>query len=306
VRSQAVLFGCDGKLPVPVDTPVDATVRLEVNRWNGSVEPRLVLRHAWPCEPEPVRVLGEPRPGEELAAVLAELDAPLPVTGAPPAGPDPFALARSGEREIHDRRGLGAAGVIAGLVHAGERVLVVAADAPLRAAGMAGRLGGFDLVAWPALERGAARADAYPHVVALDPPPAPALLLAAAGAGHLHLAWGDAELALAARLNARDHDLRPQLVELYRALRDAGEPAGEALLDLLGGPGARPRPARLAGRLLRVLAELGLAEVDRERAAVRVPSAAPTELERSIAFRTYAARYREGERCLSLVTPRAA
>jgi single-stranded-DNA-specific exonuclease len=306
VRSQAVLFGCDGALPVPVDTPVDATVRLEVNRWNGSVQPRLVLRHAWPCAPAPVRVLGEPAPGEELAAALAELEAPLPVTGGAPPGADPFALGRAGERTVHDRRGLGAAGVIAGLVHAGERVLVVAADAPLRADGLAGRLGGFDLVAWPALEREAGIADAYRHVVALDPPPAPALLLAAAGAGHLHLAWGEAELALAARINARDHDLRPALVELYRALRDAGGGAGAALLDLLEGPAARPRPPRLAGRLLRILAEIGLAVVDREHAAVSVPVAAPTDLERSTTFRTYAARYREGERCLSLATPRAA
>jgi hypothetical protein len=228
------------------------------------------------------------------------------VTGSAPPGADPFALHRAGERGVHDRRGLGAAGVIAGLVHAGERVLVVVADAPLRAEGLAGRFGGFDLVAWPALERDAGIADAYRHVVALDPPPAPALLLAAAGAGHLHLAWGEAELALAARINARDHDLRPALIELYRALRDAGECAGPGLLDLLGGTAVRPRPPRLAGRLLRILDELGLAVVDRERAAVSIPGAATTDLERSTAFRTFAARYREGERCLSLATPRAA
>ena len=32
------------------DDPVDAAVRLELNHWNGSVEPRLVLRELYPHE----------------------------------------------------------------------------------------------------------------------------------------------------------------------------------------------------------------------------------------------------------------
>ena len=42
------------------DGLVDAAVRLEVNRWNGSIEPRLVLRHARATAPGPIDVLGEP------------------------------------------------------------------------------------------------------------------------------------------------------------------------------------------------------------------------------------------------------
>ncbi len=48
-RALGVAFGRAG-LGVGEDDPVDAAVRLEVNRWNGSVEPRLVLRELYPRE----------------------------------------------------------------------------------------------------------------------------------------------------------------------------------------------------------------------------------------------------------------
>jgi single-stranded-DNA-specific exonuclease len=74
-RCRAVAFGCDGRVPVRPDEPADATFRLERNAWNGAVEPRLLLRHARPCAPPPIEVLGEPPAGAWLAAVLAELRA---------------------------------------------------------------------------------------------------------------------------------------------------------------------------------------------------------------------------------------
>ena len=58
-RARAVSFGCDGRLGVEARTPVDATFRLERNVWNGAVEPRLLLRHARPCAPPAIEVLGE-------------------------------------------------------------------------------------------------------------------------------------------------------------------------------------------------------------------------------------------------------
>ena len=72
-RARAVAFGCDGRLGSTSAEPLDATFRLERNVWNGAVEPRLVLRHAQPCAPAPIEVLGEP--ADYLEAVLAELDA---------------------------------------------------------------------------------------------------------------------------------------------------------------------------------------------------------------------------------------
>ena len=74
-RARAVSFGCDGRLGVEAETPVDASFRLELNAYNGAVEPRLLLRHARPCAPEPIDVLGES--DHYLAAVFDELDRSL-------------------------------------------------------------------------------------------------------------------------------------------------------------------------------------------------------------------------------------
>ena len=48
-RALGVAFG-RSSLGVGDDDPVDAAVRLEVNHWNGSVEPRVVLRELYPRE----------------------------------------------------------------------------------------------------------------------------------------------------------------------------------------------------------------------------------------------------------------
>ena len=48
-RALGVAFG-RSSLGVGDEDPVDAAVRLEVNHWNGSVEPRVVLRELYPLE----------------------------------------------------------------------------------------------------------------------------------------------------------------------------------------------------------------------------------------------------------------
>jgi hypothetical protein len=58
--------------------------------------------------------------------------------------------------------------------------------------------------------------------------------------------------------------------------------------------------------LLKVLEELGLVSLDRDRQTVSVPPAERTELERSAAFRAYAERLEDGQRYLSDETARAA
>ena len=79
-RSRCVAFGAGSRLPAEPGEPVDAAVRLEANRYNGSVEPRLVLRHARPATPGPIDVIGEP---EWRAGLLAELDRDLEAWPAP-------------------------------------------------------------------------------------------------------------------------------------------------------------------------------------------------------------------------------
>jgi single-stranded-DNA-specific exonuclease len=288
-RSRCVSVGRGGSLPAGPGEPVDAAVRLEVNRYNGAVEPRLVLRHVQPARPRPIEVVGEPDLG---AALLAELERDLhaPADGLGPAG----------TRAVRDVRGGGIAGLLGDLAAAGAPVIAVCVHARQRAAALRGRVGGFALTTWAAVEGEPSLAAGYAHVVAIDPPPHTHLRALAErlpGDGWTHLGWGAAELELARRVLAWEYDLRAQLVDVYRALRatSPGAITGEALLAILRGGGAQPRSGAHAGRLLRVLSELGLIEVQAEPLAVIAPPvSARTELERSPAFRAYSELLADG------------
>ena len=66
---------------------------------------------------------------------------------------------------------------------------------------------------------------------------------------------------------------------------------------MLRGDGPQPRSAALAGRLVRVLSELGLVDLDREGPALDGGRRrARTSLERSPAFRAYQQRLEDGLR----------
>ena len=216
-----------------------------------------MLRHAQPARPAPIEIVGEP-PFE--AALLAELERDLdawpPGDRVPAALLDDLRGAADGlggveRRAVRDARGGGIAGLLGDLVAAGAPVLAVTAHAGQRAAALRDRVGGFAVTTWAALEADPALARGYPHVVAVDPPSHAHLRALAErlpGDGWTHLAWGGAELELARRVLAWELDLRPQLAELYRALRTAAAPAGspaalgrERLLAVLGGSGPQPR-----------------------------------------------------------------
>lgn len=290
-RARAVSFGAGPRLPVAAGTPVDATFRLERNEWQGAVTPRLLLRHAVPCSPGPIELVGED--GDYLERVFAALDEPL--AGSVPQATVPGRLASSITR---DRRGRGIAGTIAGLLAGGESVLVVVADAPARERHLRDRLGGFALCSYA----GRATAPACDHVVLLDPPASRAeyerALTGRAGQA-AHLAWGEPERSFALAVHAREYDTRAPLVELYRALRDPGEAAGELLEAALRGAPEHPRTPALAGRLLRILVELELVELDRARMSATVQSGHGAKLEGSATFRAYQRRLEDGRKYLA-------
>jgi single-stranded-DNA-specific exonuclease len=198
------------------------------------------------------------------------------------------------------------AGLIADLVNAGDEVLVVTAHAPHRARALRGRIGGFALTSWHALNDEPGLAKPFAHIVALDPPAAPGLEHLP-GEGWTHLAWGEPELGFATRIHQWDYALRAPLAAVYRALREAGGAEGEAIEAMLSGDGAQPRSAALAGRLVRVLAELGLVILEREASALTVTeSPERTALERSAAFRAYQQTLEDGLTFLASSTQRAA
>ena len=285
-RARAVAFGSGTRLGVADGQAIDATFGVERNEWQGVVEPRLVLRSLAPCAPGPVRIVGEP--ADWLACALAELGRDLSGHSSP-------AIASA----VRDRRGRGIGATIGELVASGEEVLVVGACATERARHLEGRLGGFDLCSYAAIERDPMLGADYPHVVLLDPPAGePQLALARAGAGVTHLAWGEPELRFAIHIVGREYQLRDPLAACYRALRDRGHASGAQLEEVLRGDAQHTRSAELAGRVLRVLCELELIAVECESRTARVISAASTSLERSSAYIIYTQRLRDGLRYL--------
>jgi single-stranded-DNA-specific exonuclease len=207
-RALGVAFGRDS-LGVEDEDWLDATVRLEVNHWNGSVEPRVVLRELYPLE-EPPAPEEEPALPHSCTCEEAEwwrrfedeLTADLDAETVKTPLEEGFLRSREAGRSRQVVQGAGSATVaIAELVSSGAGVLAVCADASRRAGlgngvtGLARFNGGAALVAchrcgdeeiaalvgkagsglavtdYAALERAPELACAFRHVVLVDPPP---------------------------------------------------------------------------------------------------------------------------------------
>jgi single-stranded-DNA-specific exonuclease len=259
-RALGVAFG-RADLGVEDDEAVDAAVRLEVNHWNGSVEPRVVLRELYPLDPEgteaPPLHPCECDDAEWWRRFEAELAA------------DPSELAplcRIPEQTRQTRtvvRGGGSATVaIAELVSSGAGVLAVCADASRRAAlaagaaglarfnGGSGRVvcarcgvaalaglrakvdGGLALTDYATLavagETGAEVVARFEHVVLVDPPTTAeaAAAVAAGESGYLHELWSEAEHEFALAALDEAFASRNAVAAVFRSLRAACAEAG--------------------------------------------------------------------------------
>jgi single-stranded-DNA-specific exonuclease len=289
-RALGVAFGRPS-LGVGEDDLVDVAVRLEVNHWNGAVEPQVILRELY-------------RRGGGEAALEAEgwwqrFEAELARDpGRPPEFED--APAAGHERRVLTSSNSPAA-VVGELASCGASVLALTADAGLRA-GMAGE--GVRLADYPELERSPELAGEFGHVVLVDPPPSASLkrlaLRSDQEAAYLHRVWGEAEWRLSLSILAEQLAQRPTLIATFRDLRDAGEVSGEELRQALLGSGRQPRSAETAARCFRVLVELDLVRGTPSGGdgTVGVVSSEGTDLERSAAFRAYSARHEEARQYL--------
>ena len=333
-RALGVAFGSSDRSLASLDgRPADLAVRLEVNHWNGAVEPRVVLDRLYPIESgEGDGGCSHPVGAEEwLRRFGAELEAPLDGPAVRVESSVPPAPVRETVR-----CGPGSAiAVLADLASSDEPVVALCADASRRAAlaeradpRRFGRLAavhvcgrcaateareridrlreagsGLVLGDWAALSRDPGLTEGVGHVVVVDPPPFSHLEAAVArGPGYLHLAWGEGEIEFALRVHDAEWDLGPALRSTYLALRErGGEAAGDDLVEVVAGRGAHPRTPEVAGRCVRVLVELGLAacELDGGDRSLRVVSSQGTELERSRAYVAYRGRHEEGRRFLS-------
>jgi single-stranded-DNA-specific exonuclease len=304
-RALGVAFG-RSSLGVEDEDVLDATIRLEVNHWNGSVEPRVVLRELYPLPVEAevdkaVRIHAcDCDDSEWWSRFEAALTADLNAESAKTPLQDDFSRTREGRRVV--RGGTSATVAIAELVSSGAGVLAVCADASRRAAlangatGLARFNGGAALIAchrcsdadisalrrrshsglalidFGALQREPELAAAFEHVVLVDPPASEAdglrcELPPEEGPGFLHLLWTDAERDFAAKASAEQWPAREEVAAAFRALRELGEASGATLRQALAGAGTHPLCAAACARRFRVLMELGLVQGEPESGA---------------------------------------
>ena len=317
-RARAVAFRvAPGSLPESLEERYDAAVRLELNEWNGAVEPRLVVRALCPTEPGRFSLPAARWSFLETLERALDSDPATPVVGAP-------------VRAVRDRRGEGFAGVAGDLLSSGERVAIVCADVGRRRPVLEEVIGGIAsavapadpdderrpaLISWDELALDPELASEFDHLVALDPPVSPRgeTLLAAApvapgGAGSAHLAWGRPEAEFALAVARRDLDLRPTAVAIYRSLRASGPGDGSRLGNLLREAASHPVPPAVCARAVRVLVELELVRLERgERGLVLEAIKRPrTDLEGSPTYRAARQRLAEAARYLEDTAARAA
>lgn len=155
-RALGVAFGVNGELDrAAAGGPLDVSVRLEVNRWNGAEEPRVVLRELYPAA-EDVASKGS---GGSANVGIAPEGAPVGAGGAEASAPAcetpgtleewwrrfdaeleadlvidsqrRGALAPSA-RTMVDRRGCSGVACVAGLLSTGAAVLALCADVSRR------------------------------------------------------------------------------------------------------------------------------------------------------------------------------
>jgi single-stranded-DNA-specific exonuclease len=274
-RALGVAFG-RADLGVEGDEAVDAAVRLEVNHWNGSVEPRVVLRELYPLDDEGTEAPPLHRCECEDSEWWRRFESEL---GAEPGLAPLFGIDEQRRQERTKVRGGSSTVVtIAELVSSGAGVLAVSADASRRAAlaagaaGLARFNGGSGRVACarcgaPALAGLLEKADGglaltdyatlaaaggageeavarFEHVVLVDPPTSAAAeaLVGAGDSGYLHQPWSEAEHEFALAALEESLASRTAVAGVFRALRAACAEAAP--------PGAEPA-ANLAGPALR-------------------------------------------------------
>jgi hypothetical protein len=288
-----------GELAPAAERAHDIALRLEKNHWKGVTEPRVLLRALCPTAAGEIQVLGE-KGGfwDELRSELAR--------------PDRCRQSSvGGTGVVEDRRCDGFAGVAGDLFSSGESVLVAVADVPRRRTGLEAVVAGLSdgpmpVVSWAVLAADPGLASGFDHLVALDPPPGGVADPLLAAAPRAHLAWGPVEADFAMSAYRVALDLRPQLREIFLALRDLADSAStDELQDALRGSGRYPRDVRSCARLLTVLTELSLIELDLDTPACRIVDGVRSDLELSATFRGSRDELAGAERALAPELPSA-
>ena len=280
--------------------------------------------------------------GDDAAATRRRCRRTMPVVGRRLGRlrvPEPRApvCADGAERTVVDRRGEGAVGVLGDLMTTAEPLLVLCADVSRRAALMERDLGperfgrepGSRLSAgcgrdasragtrrcWARccantarFDRGPGPAERFTHVFTLDPPP-----LAETSGSLRRSAAGKARSCTlvgrrGGRVRTRGCGARACVAPAPRGRLPCagGAWAGSAEVSrACSRERASTRAPVVAGRCLRVLDELSLANLDRSSGTLRctITNGGRADLERSQTFRASARAAEEGHRFLETLTP---
>jgi single-stranded-DNA-specific exonuclease len=290
----------------------DAVARLEVERWQDTVGPRVTLEDLAPLPAGP-SVPGGCAIACDSACSLRVAPGSLAAMVTRPFGVPPPRTAVAPPVEVRDRRGEGRAlALICALAGADSGVVALVSDVPRRRSVLhdvlaPGRLGvevavlGGDRCDVAAMRDRLARARGGPllamldyralahveippgvHLVAVDPPVTDDELgwLGVAAAGRTaHLAWGPDEAALALRVLEGDLAVRDVARSMWPALMAAGHMAWGADADaVLAGGGSVARAPRAIAVALAALAEAGLLQIDARGVAV-MPHAPRADLD---------------------------
>jgi single-stranded-DNA-specific exonuclease len=136
-RAAGVAFGMNGEISRREDQALDLSIELEVDRWNGAEQPRVVVRELYPLagpadQGWPARCGDHcPAPDDEWCERL-ELELARLAEGRPGALLD-VRPAEGPRRQAIDRRRGAAVASLAELISSGEPVLAICADAARRA-----------------------------------------------------------------------------------------------------------------------------------------------------------------------------
>jgi single-stranded-DNA-specific exonuclease len=291
----------------------DAVARIEVERWQDTVGPRVSLEALAPLPSGPA-VPGACAPACDASCGLRVAPGRMAALVDDPFGPHAPDAVWEAPREVRDRRGEGRAlALICALAGADRGVVAVVADVPRRRGVLAdvlapGRLGvelavlGGERCDAEAMRGRLALARGGPvlgivdyaalaeldlpddvHLVAVDPPVQEwqAGWLRAAAAGRFaHLAWGSGEADMALAVALSDLAVRDVARGVWPGLAGHGGtvPWGPAADRLLAGDGPVARSPRAVARALAALADAGLVRVSDQGIAV-VPGAPPADLE---------------------------
>ncbi len=309
----------------------DVIAELNVNHWNGTIEPQLRVTDVLPFDAADPLAECEPEEWWDRFEVAFESEPAGPAS----SGPDELIMAAEPS---------GLPGVsVSELISSGERILVLTADARQRwkalgggslarfipdlperdpaAAAVCGIWAGSPAsqveagsASWVVLTdyaslttpRSPSLKD-FDRIALLDPPFAGEAVAGLAGAGvPVHLLAGPDEFEFTARVAAHRLDLTGQLRNLFRAFRDGaaidgGTMTGEELRGALATDGESTRAPEDAAALLKVLVETDLARTGGVGAArsVGVVSSKRTDLSASAVFAHSYSLFKDHERFLN-------